>query len=60
MKKTKPAWLFICMVTGLVLEQIVSHFYGGNVVLCILITLFASLIGLSVWYKIKGKPKEPN
>jgi hypothetical protein len=60
MKKTKPFWLFAWLVVGLVLEQITAHFYGGSAVLASLITLFAFLIGLSIWYKIKDKPKKPN
>ena len=45
----------VVMIIGAGLALVVSHFYGGKVVLIGLIILFAFLIGLAQWNKHKKK-----
>jgi hypothetical protein len=60
MNKAKPGLLFVCAIGGVVLEQIIQHFFGGNVVLWSLIILFAFLIGISFWNKRKKITSNPD
>jgi hypothetical protein len=49
MNKVKPIWVVACGMSGLVLGQLLGHFYGGKVIPVCLGVLFALLIGLSLW-----------
>ncbi len=50
MNNVKPIWVVACGMSGLVLGQLLGHFYGDKVIpVCLAVLFIILLIGLSLW-----------